>query len=247
MSTGVSRGIAFDRGCVAALLSVVSLRCIELVCLRNEAFSTVAGKLPELFFVTTSSNLAVFTLVPLIILLGVSATSLCSSPPVLIRAHSHHATLVICIKVIVVRAAAFSLATVVSGMAAVAAKGFWVFGAAGTVTFLALESLLLTLFNVSCQLIMLLGRLAGKSLLLGICLTVCYGSADYLASFSPLLDSPVFYIGWRLTLLTADLSVVAIAGNAARLASIVVALVLACAAAARRRELLPQEDDDDVR
>ncbi len=246
MSTGAARDIVFDRGCIAALLSVAGLRCIELVCLGYEAFSTVAGKLPELFFVTTSSNLAVFTLVPLVILLGVSATSLCSSPLVLVRAHSHHAALVICIKVIVVRAAVFSLATVVSGMAAVATKGFWVFGTAGTVTFLALESLLLALFNVSCQLVMLLGRLAGKSLLLGICLTVCYGSADYLASFSPLLDNPALYVGWRLTLLTADLSVVAIAGNAARLTSIAAALALACAAASRRRELLPREGDSDV-
>lgn len=246
MNANPAKGIVFDRACVLALLSVAGLRCIELACLGDEAFSATAGKLPELYFVTTSSNLAVFTLVPMIVLLGVSAIRLSSSPLALIRAKSHGAALVICVKVLVVRAGLFSLATIAGGLAVVVLKGFWVFGAVGAAAFLILESLLLALFSIACQLVMLLGWLAGKSLTLGICLAACYGSADYLASFSPLLDNPALYIGWRLTLLTADLSIATIAGNAARLTSIVAALMLACNAASDRQELLPREGDGDV-
>ena len=73
-----------------------------------------------------------------------------------------------------------------------------------------------------------------------------YGSLDYLASFSPALDHPALYLGWRLTLLEATMPVSVMVCNALRLLAIALILAFASARVASRRDLLPVGGGADV-
>lgn len=246
MSAGPARRLALDRGCAAAVLLLVLIRLVELACIGAEAFGSAAGDLTKLFFVTTSSNLATFALVPLVVLLGAPVLRLSSSPQVLLRAGGNAACVVLCLKVTLLRSALFSLATVATGLLLVAAKGLWAFGAAATLSFLAMEAVLMTLFCTACQLVMLTAWLLSSSLPAAVCLAAVYGTLDYLASFSDVLDNPAFYLGWRLTLLEAGMPVGTMAANALRLLAISGLLALACVRAIGGREVLPRGGEADV-
>lgn len=59
MSAGPVQRSALDRSCALACALVVVLRCVEFAFIETGAFSAAIGNLPKLFFVVTSSNLAV--------------------------------------------------------------------------------------------------------------------------------------------------------------------------------------------
>lgn len=246
MSAGPVRRSALDRSCALACALVVVLRCVEFAFIETGAFSAAVGNLPKLFFVVTSSNLAVFALVPLVIILGIPNLRVSSSPQILIRAGSRAAGVTMCFKISAVRSAVFALLAVASGLLLVAARGFWMFGVAAAVSFLIVETSLIALFCTCCQLVMLFAWLLSASLPAAICSAALYGSLDYLASFSPALDSPAFYLGWRLTLLEATMPISAMACNALRLLAIALILVVASARVASRRDLLPEGGGADV-
>lgn len=246
MSAGPVRRSAFDRSCALTCALVVSLRCVEFALIKTDAFSAAAGNLPKLFFVVTSSNLAVFALVPLVIMLGIPNLRVSSSPQILIRAGSRAASTAMCFKVSLVRSMAFSLMVVASGLFLSFAKGFWTFGAAAAISFLIAETVLIMLFCACCQLVMLFTWLTCASLPMAICSAALYGSLDYLASFSPALDHPVLYLGWRLTLLEATMPVSVMVCNGLRLLTIALILAFASARVASRRDLLPAGGGADV-
>ena len=246
MSAGPVRRSALDRSCAIASALVAMLRGVEFAFIEASAFSAAAGDLPKLFFVVTSSNLAVFALVPLTIMLGISNLQTSSSPQILIRAGSRAASTAMCSKISMVRSAVLSLTVVASGLVLISAKGFWVFGAAAAISFLIAETVLIMLFCACCQLVMLFIWSISASLPTAICSAALYGSLDYLASFSPALDSPAFYLGWRLTLLEATMPISAMACNALRLLAIALILVVASARVASRRDLLPEGGGADV-
>ena len=237
---------ALDRSCALACALVVILRCVEFIFIEVSAFSAAAGDLPKLFFVVTSSNLAVFALVPLTIMLGISNLRVSSSPQILIRAGSGAASTAMCYKISMVRSAVFSLTVVASGLFLISAKGFWVFGAAAAISFLIAETVLIMLFCACCQLVMLFIWSLSASLPTAICSAALYGSLDYLASFSPALDHPALYLGWRLTLLEATMPVSVMVCNGLRLLAIALILVVASARVASRRDLLPEGGGADV-
>lgn len=237
---------ALDRSCALACALVVILRCVEFIFIEVSAFSAAAGDLPKLFFVVTSSNLAVFALVPLTIMLGISNLQTSSSPQILIRAGSRAADVTMCFKISAVRSAVFALLAVASGLLLVAARGFWTFGVAAAVSFLIVETSLIALFCACCQLVMLFIWSLSASLPTTICSAALYGSLDYLASFSPALDHPALYLGWRLTLLEATMPVSVMVCNGLRLLAIALILVVASARVASRRDLLPEGGGADV-
>ena len=246
MNAGPVRRSAFDRSCALTCALVVVLRCVEFAFIETGAFSAAAGNLPKLFFVVTSSNLAVFALVPLVIILGIPNLRVSSSPQILIRAGSGAASAAMCSRISMVRSVVFSLTVVASGLFLISAKGFWTFSAAAAASFLIAETVLIMLFCACCQLVMLFIWSLSASLPMAICSAALYGSLDYLASFSPALDNPALYLGWRLTLLEATMPVSVMACNALRLLAI--ALMLACVSArvASRRDLLPAGGGADV-
>lgn len=246
MSAGPVRRSAFDRSCALTCALVVILRCVEFAFIETDAFSAAAGNLPKLFFVVTSSNLAVFALVPLVIMLGIPNLRVSSSPQILIRAGSGAASTSMCFKVSLVRSMAFSLMVVASGLFLIFAKGFWTFGAAAAISFLIAETVLIMLFCACCQLVMLFIWSLSASLPTAICSAVFYGSLDYLASFSPALDHPALYLGWRLTLLEATMPVSVMVCNALRLLAIALILSFASARVASRRDLLSAGGGADV-
>lgn len=246
MSAGPVQRSAPDRSCALACALVVILRGVEFAFIETGAFSAAVGNLPKLFFVVTSSNLAVFALVPLVIMLGISNLQMSSSPQILIRAGSGAASVAMCLKVSVVRSAVFALTVVASGLLLVAARGFWTFGATVAVSFLIVEAVLIALFCACCQLVMLFTWLTGASLPMAICSAAFYGSLDYLASFSPALDHPALYLGWRLTLLEATMPVSVMVCNVLRLLDIALILAFASACVASRRDLLPAGGGADV-
>lgn len=246
MSVGPVRRGALDRSCAIACALVVILRCVEFAFIETSAFSAAAGNLPKLFFVVTSSNLAVFALVPLVIMLGISNLQMSSSPQILIRAGSGAASVAMCLKVYVVRSAVFALTVVASGLLLVAARSFWTFSTKAAVSFLIVEAVLIALFCTSCQLVMLLTWLTCASLPMAICSVAFYGSLDYLASFSPALDHPALYLGWRLTLLEATMPVSVMVCNALRLLAIALILAFASARVASRRDLPSMGGGADV-
>jgi len=225
---------------------VVMLRGVEFAFIETGAFSAAVGNLPKLFFVVTSSNLAVFALVPLVIMLGIPNLRASSSPQILIRAGSGAASVAISLKISMVRSAVFSLTVVASGLFLISAKGFWVFGAAAAISFLIAETLLIMLFCTCCQIVMLFTWLTCASLPMAICSAALYGSLDYLASFSPALDHPAFYLGWRLTLLEATMPVSVMVCNSLRLLTIALILAFASARVASRRDLLSAGGGADV-
>lgn len=246
MSVGPVRRNAFDRSCALTCALVVILRCVEFAFIETDAFSAAVGNLPKLFFVVTSSNLAVFALVPLVIILGISNLQMSSSPQILIRAGSGAASVAMSLKVSLVRSAVFALITVASGLLLVAARGFWTFGATAAVSFLIVEAVLIALFCTCCQIVMLFTWLTCASLPMAICSAALYGSLDYLASFSPALDHPAFYLGWRLTLLEATMPVSVMVYNGLRLLTIALILAFASARVASRRDLLSAGGGADV-
>mgnify|MGYP004510979585 FL=1 len=246
MSAGPVRRSALDRSCALACALVVVLRCVEFAFIETGAFSAAVGNLPKLFFVVTSSNLAVFALVPLTIMLGISNLQTSSSPQILIRAGSGAASTAMCSKISMVRSAVFSLTVVASGLFLISAKGFWVFGAAAAISFLIAETVLIMLFCACCQLVMLFIWSLSASLPTAICSAALYGSLDYLASFSPALDHPALYLGWRLTLLEATMPVSVMVCNGLRLLTIALILAFASARVASRRDLLPAGGGADV-
>ena len=246
MSAGPVRRSALDRSCVLACALIVVLRCVEFAFIETGAFSAAVGNLPKLFFVVTSSNLAVFALVPLVIILGIPNLRVSSSPQILIRAGSGAASTAMCSKISMVRSAVFSLTVVASGLFLISAKGFWVFGAAAAISFLIAETVLIMLFCACCQLVMLFIWSLSASLPMAICSAALYGSLDYLASFSPALDHPALYLGWRLTLLEATMPVSVMVCNGLRLLAIALILVVASARVASRRDLLPEDGGADV-
>lgn len=225
---------------------VVMLRGVEFAFIETGAFSAAVGNLPKLFFVVTSSSLAVFALVPLVIMLGIPNLRASSSPQILIRAGSGAASVAISLKISMVRSAVFSLTVVASGLFLISAKGFWVFGAAAAISFLIAETLLIMLFCTCCQIVMLFTWLTCASLPMAICSAALYGSLDYLASFSPALDHPAFYLGWRLTLLEATMPVSVMVCNGLRLLTIALILAFASARVASRRDLLSAGGGADV-
>lgn len=246
MSVGPVRRCTLDRSCALACALVVVLRCVEFAFIETGAFSAAVGNLPKLFFVVTSSNLAVFALVPLVIILGIPNLRVSSSPQILIRAGSRAASTAMCSRIFMVRSTVFSLTVVASSLFLISAKGFWVFGAAAAASFLIAETVLIMLFCTCCQLVMFFIWSLSASLPTAICSAAFYGSLDYLASFSSALDNPALYLGWRLTLLEATMPVSVMVCNALRLLAI--ALMLACVSArvASRRDLLPAGGDVDV-
>jgi len=246
MSAGPVQRSAFDRSCAMASTLVVMLRGVEFAFIETGAFSAAVGNLPKLFFVVTSSNLAVFALVPLVIMLGIPNLRASSSPQILIRAGSGAASVAISLKISMVRSAVFSLTVVASGLFLISAKGFWVFGAAAAISFLIAETLLIMLFCTCCQIVMLFTWLTCASLPMAICSAALYGSLDYLASFSPALDHPAFYLGWRLTLLEATMPVSVMVCNSLRLLTIALILAFASARVASRRDLLSAGGGADV-
>jgi len=246
MSAGPVQRSAFDRSCAMASTLVVMLRGVEFAFIETGAFSAAVGNLPKLFFVVTSSNLAVFALVPLVIMLGIPNLRASSSPQILIRAGSGAASVAISLKISMVRSAVFSLTVVASGLFLISAKGFWVFGAAAAISFLIAETLLIMLFCTCCQIVMLFTWLTCASLPMAICSAALYGSLDYLASFSPALDHPAFYLGWRLTLLEATMPVSVMVCNGLRLLTIALILAFASARVASRRDLLSAGGGADV-
>lgn len=246
MSAGPVQRSAFDRSCAMASTLVVMLRGVEFAFIETGAFSAAVGNLPKLFFVVTSSNLAVFALVPLVIMLGIPNLRVSSSPQILIRAGSGAASVAMCLKVSVVRSAVFALTVVASGLLLVAARGFWTFSATSAVSFLIVEAVLIALFCTCCQLVMLFTWLTCASLPMAICSAALYGSLDYLAGFSPALDNPALYLGWRLTLLEATMPVSVMACNGLRLLAIALILAFASARVASRRDLLPAGGGADV-
>ena len=246
MSAGPVRRSALDRSCALACALVVVLRCVEFAFIETGAFSAAVGNLPKLFFVVTSSNLAVFALVPLVIILGIPNLRVGSSPQILIRAGSGAASTAMCLKVSVVRSAVFALTVVASGLMLVAARGFWTFDAAAAISFLIVEAVLIALFCTCCQLVMLFSWLTCASLPMAICFAAFYGSLDYLVSFSPALDHPALYLGWRLTLLEATMPVSVMVCNGLRLLTIALILAFASARVASRRDLLPAGGGADV-
>lgn len=246
MSVGPVRRCTLDRSCALACALVVVLRCVEFAFIETDAFSAAAGNLPKLFFVVTSSNLAVFALVPLVIMLGIPNLRVSSSPQILIRAGSRAASTAMCFKVSLVRSMAFSLMVVASGLFLIFAKGFWTFSATAAVSFLIVEAVLIALFCTCCQLVMLFTWLTCASLPIAICSAAFYGSLDYLASFSPALDHPALYLGWRLTLLEATMPVSVMVCNGLRLLTIALILAFASARVASRRDLLSAGGGADV-
>lgn len=246
MSAGPVQRSAFDRSCAMASTLVVMLRGVEFAFIETGAFSAAVGNLPKLFFVVTSSNLAVFALVPLVIMLGIPNLRASSSPQILIRAGSGAASVAISLKISMVRSAVFSLTVVASGLFLISAKGFWVFGAAAAISFLIAETLLIMLFCTCCQIVMLFTWLTCASLPMAICSAALYGSLDYLASFSPALDHPAFYLGWRLTLLEATMPVSVMVCYGLRLLTIALILAFASARVASRRDLLSAGGGADV-
>lgn len=246
MNAGPVRRSALDRSCAIACALGVVLRGVEFAFIETGAFSAAVGNLPKLFFVVTSSNLAVFALVPLVIMLGISNLQMSSSPQILIRAGSRAASVAMCLMVSAVRSAVFALTVVASGLLLVAARGFWTFGATAAVSFLIVEAVLIALFCICCQLVMLFTWLTCASLPMAICSAAFYGSLDYLASFSPALDHPALYLGWRLTLLEATMPVSVMVCNALRLLAIALTLAFASARVASRRDLLPVGGGADV-
>lgn len=246
MSAGPVRRSAFDRSCALTCALVVSLRCVEFALIKTDAFSAAVGNLPKLFFVVTSSNLAVFALVPLVIILGMPNLRVSSSPQILIRAGSGAASTAMCFKVSLVRSMAFSLMVAASGLFLIFAKGFWTFGAAAAISFLIAETVLIMLFCACCQLVMLFIWSLSASLPTAICSAAFYGSLDYLASFSPALDHPTLYLGWRLTLLEATMPVSVMVCNGLRLLTIALILAFASARVASRRDLLSAGGGADV-
>lgn len=246
MNAGPVRRSALDRSCAIACALGVVLRGVEFAFIETGAFSAAVGNLPKLFFVVTSSNLAVFTLVPLVIMLGISNLQMSSSPQILIRAGSRAASVAMCLMVSAVRSAVFALTVVASGLLLVAARGFWTFGATAAVSFLIVKAVLIALFCICCQLVMLFTWLTCASLPMAICSAAFYGSLDYLASFSPALDHPALYLGWRLTLLEATMPVSVMVCNALRLLAIALILAFASARVASRRDLLPVGGGADV-
>ena len=246
MSVGPVRRCTLDRSCALTCALVVILRCVEFAFIETDAFSAAAGNLPKLFFVVTSSNLAVFALVPLVIMLGIPNLRVSSSPQILIRAGSGAASTAMCFKVSLVRSMVFSLMVVASGLFLIFAKGFWTFGAAAAISFLIAETVLIMLFCACCQLVMLFIWSLSASLPTAICSAAFYGSLDYLASFSPALDHPALYLGWRLTLLEATMPVSVMVCNALRLLAIALILSFASARVASRRDLLSAGGGADV-
>ena len=246
MSAGPVRRSALDRSCALACALVVVLRCVEFAFIETGAFSAAVGNLPKLFFVVTSSNLAVFALVPLVIILGIPNLRVSSSPQILIRAGSGAASTAMCSKISMGRSAVFSVTVVASGLFLISAKGFWVFGAAAAISFLIAETVLIMLFCACCQLVMLFIWSLSASLPTTICSAALYGSLDYLASFSPALDHPALYLGWRLTLLEATMPVSVMVCNGLRLLTIALILAFASARVASRRDLLPAGGGADV-
>lgn len=246
MSAGPVRRSALDRSCALTCALVVILRCVEFAFIETDAFSAAAGNLPKLFFIVTSSNLAVFALVPFVIMLGIPNLRVSSSPQILIRAGSGAVSTAMCFKISMVRSAVFSLTVVASGLFLISAKGFWVFGAAAAISFLISETVLIMLFCACCQLVMLFIWSLSASLPTAICSAALYGSLDYLASFSPALDHPALYLGWRLTLLEATMPVSVMVCNGLRLLAIALILAFASARVASRRDLLPAGGDADV-
>lgn len=246
MSAGPVRRCALDRSCAMACALVAILRCVEFAFIETDAFSSASGNLPNLFFVVTSSNLAVFALVPLVIMLGASNLLMGSSPQILIRSGSGAAGVVMCLKISVLRSVYFALVTVASGLLLVAARGYWTFSVAAVVSFLIIETVLIAFFCACCQLVMLLIWLYSASLPAAICIAALYGSFDYLASFSPALDGPALYLGWRLTVLEATMPALVMACNALRLLAIVLILAFASARVASRRDLLATGGGTDV-
>lgn len=246
MSAGLVRRSALDRSCAIACGLGVVLRGVEFAFIETGAFSAAVGDLPKLFFVVTSSNLAVFALVPLVIMLGISNLQMGSSPQILIRAGSGAASVAMCFKISAARSVVFALIVVASGLLLVVARGFWTFGAAATISFLIVESASIALFCTCCQLVMLFAWLLSASLPAAICSAALYGSLDYLASFSPALDHPALYLGWRLTLLEATMPVSVMACNCLRLLAIALILAFASARVASRRDLLPAGGGADV-
>ena len=246
MSAGPVQRSAFDRSCAMASTLVVMLRGVEFAFIETGALSAAAGNLPKLFFVVTSSNLAVFALAPLVIMLGIPNLRASSSPQILIRAGSGAASVAISLKISMVRSAVFSLTVVASGLFLISAKGFWVFGAAAAISFLIAETLLIMLFCACCQLVMLYIWLTCASLPMAICSAAFYGSLDYLASFSPALDHSALYLGWRLTLLEATMPVSVMVCNGLRLLTIALILAFASARVASRRDLLSAGGGADV-
>lgn len=246
MNAGPVRRSALDRSCAIACALGVVLRGVEFAFIETGAFSAAVGNLPQLFFVVTSSNLAVFALVPLVIMLGISNLQMSSSSQILIRAGSGAASVAMCLKVSVARSAVFALTVVASGLLLVAARGFWTFDAAAAVSFLMSEAVLIALFCICCQLVMLFTWLTCASLPMAICSAAFYGSLDYLASFSPALDHPALYLGWRLTLLEATMPVSVMVCNALHLLAIALILAFASARVASRGDLLPVGGGADV-
>lgn len=246
MSVGPVQRCTLDRSCALTCALVVILRCVEFAFIETDAFSAAAGNLPKLFFVVTSSNLAVFALVPLVIMLGIPNLRVSSSPQILIRAGSGAASTAMCFKVSLVRSMVFSLMVVASGLFLIFAKGFWTFGAAAAISFLIAETVLIMLFCACCQLVMLFIWSLSASLPTAICSAAFYGSLDYLASFSPALDHPALYLGWRLTLLEATMPVSVMVCNALRLLAIALILSFASARVASRRDLLSAGGGADV-
>lgn len=246
MSAGPARRLALDRNCVAALVILVALRTAEWACLGAEVFAAAAGDLTKLFFLTTSSNLAAFALVPLVILLGAPVLRLVASPQVLLRVGGGRQCVWLCLRVILLRSVLFSAVTVVTGLLLIAVKDLWGFGLSAAASFLAMEAVLMALFCTACQLVMLAAWLLSSSLPAAVCLAAGYGTLDYLASFSPVLDNPAFYLGWRLTLLEAGMPVGTMAANALRLLAISGLLALACVRAIGGREVLPRGGEADV-
>lgn len=246
MSVGPVQRCALDRSCALACALVVVLRCVEFAFIETGAYLAAVGNLPKLFFVVTSSNLAVFALVPLVIILGMPNLRVSSSPQILIRAGSGAASAAMCSRISMVRSVVFSLTVVASGLFLISAKGFWTFSAAAAASFLIAETGLIMLFCACCQLVMLFIWSLSASLPMVICSAALYGSLDYLASFSPALDNPALYLGWRLTLLEATMPVSVMACNALRLLAIVLMLACVSARVASRRDLLPAGGDVDV-
>ena len=164
----------------------------------------------------------------------------------MIRAGSGAASRAMCSKISMVRSAVFSLTVVASGLFLISAKGFWVFGAAAAISFLIAETVLIMLFCACCQLVMLFIWSLSASLPAAICSAALYGSLDYLASFSPALDHPALYLGWRLTLLEATMHVSVMVCNGLRLLTIALIIAFASARVASRRDFLLAGGGADV-